>query len=285
MKFAAVILLACVAVSSAAFTGSLVQQMQPAVGKAMFQIRLVAGNKAVVIPAVQNILDHIQSAVNGLIQQAQEAIAHGQQVSAQLQQHLVQAAQSLQNVGGQAAQSLQTIIQNLLNGIQTSVGGRAGLDLAGVIAAAQAQLQSYVALAQQLIAQIDLPSLAIQAIHAAFPQNIAQVVIAQLGLSNERGLWGDLFGNLWGQISETGSQALAAVTAVIQQITQVGQSAFADVQAQASQFLQNVAAGASHLSGQAAQQILEHIGDLQEALGNQYQDVVDALNGIVINGN
>jgi hypothetical protein len=284
MKFAAVVLLACVAVSSAAFTGSLVQHTQPAIGKAMFQIRLAAGNKGVAIPAVQQILDHIQASLNGLVQQAQNVIHQGQQISAALQQQLVQAAQALQTVGGQAAQSVQTVLQNLLNGVQGAFGGKAWFSFSGLISAAQNAVQQAYELAQQLIAQIDLSSLAVQAINAVLPQNIAQLVVAQLGLT-ERGLWGDLFGNLWGQITETGNQALAAVTAVIQQITQVGQSAFAEVQAQASQFLQNVAAGASHLSGQAAQQILEHIGDLQEALGNQYQDVVDALNGIVINGN
>jgi hypothetical protein len=326
MKFAAVLLLACVAVSSAAFTANLVQHTQPAVAKAMFSVRLAAGNDKALLPAVQaaiqSILNQIQNTVQGLLTQAQQIIEQGQQIASQIQQQVLQhvqtaiqhaqaaivqgqqisaavtaelqqAAQELQAIGGQAAEQLQAVIQNLLAGIHGATGNKAlGLGslvdaVQNAVTAVQAQVQSAydqaVAIAQQLVSQIDLPSLAIQAIQQVLPQNLANLVIAQLGLNN-KGIIGDLFGNLWGQITDVAGQVASQIAQVVSQVTSIGQSAFAEVQAQASQFLANVASGASHLSAQAAQQIMGHISDLQEALGDQYQAVVDALSNIIVNG-
>jgi F0F1-type ATP synthase membrane subunit b/b' len=286
MKFAAVVLLACVAVSSAAFTGSLVQHTQPALGKAMFQIRLVAGDKAIALPGIQQILDSIQAQVNSLIQQAQAAIQHGQAISQALYQQLQAAAQAAAAIGGQAAEQIQSVIQSLLDGVTSILpaGNKNNkLSLGEIISSVQSAAQQATELAYQLISQIDLSSLMTQAINQVLPQNVANLVNALLGLNN-KGIIGDLFGNLWGQITDVAGQVASQIAAVVSQVTSIGQSAFAEVQAQASQFLANVASGASHLSAQAAQQILAHISDLQEALGDQYQAVVDALSNIVING-
>jgi len=46
MKFAAVILLACVAASSAAFTGNLVEQSKPVIDRAIFGLRLAVSSNA-----------------------------------------------------------------------------------------------------------------------------------------------------------------------------------------------------------------------------------------------
>jgi len=289
MKFTAVILLACVAVSSAAFTANLVQHTQPALDKAMFSARLAAGNKALANPAVSAAIDGIiaaiQNTVNTLLQNAQEALAHGQTISQALQEHLLNAVAQLQTIGGAAATQLQQVIQAFLAGIGAVGGNKASL--ADAIAFAQNAFQQAVALAQQLINQIDINTLLPQAINAVLPPNIAHLVIAHLGLNNKGlgDLFGTLFGNLWEQITGAAGNLAQQIAQAAQLVASLGAGAFSAVQAQASQFLSSVAAGASQLSSQAAQQILSHISSFQQALGSQYQAVVDALQGICLGGN
>jgi gas vesicle protein len=283
MKFAAVVLLACVAVSSAAFTGTLVQRTQPAVKKAMFQLQLATGGQKFlpqVEQAVQQIVQHVQNSLQQLMQQAQQLVAQGQVLSQQFVQQLQATAAVLQNIAGQAGQQAQQAIQQLLANVAAIVQGNKGFNLQQVVAHVQATIQEAITAAQALVEQIDLHQLLINAINAVLPQNVAQFVIAHLNLA-QRGIISDLWNNVWGQVSQTAQQLAQQIGNIVQQVQQVGQAAFQEVQQQAAQFLQDVSQGVSHLTSEAASLILSQVHQLQGVLGDQYQQVVAALQQIV----
>jgi len=296
MKFAAVVLLACVAVSSAAFTANLVQHTQPAVAKAMFSVKLAAGSNKVALPGVQEafaaIVAGMENAITAIVSQAQELMQAGQAVSGQLITHLQTMIQNLQAFAGPAVSGFVQSIQQFIDSVVGTIGGNKKISFSQAVAIIQEKIRQAIALAQQLISQIDLPTLLHDAIVQVLPPNVAQMVIAQMNMMmNNKGFWdsignffGGIFGNVWDQLTTVAGDFAAQVAAIGNAVLDAGASAFGSLQSQGELFLNDFHNGIMDVSADAAEIILQNIGSFAGALGDTFEDVVAALNSIVASG-
>lgn len=262
MKVAIIALFACVAVSHAAFTANLVQRAQPAVSQALFKVRLATGRSDLQTPLMQQLEEH----ANNLLEQINSAVQTGQQMASNAVQQLQDTWAQMQALGANVMESGSGILSNLLGGLFGGLFGGKGLigdavnfvqnfDLQGTI-------QSLLAYAENLVAQLNLPHLLQSAVSALF---------------GGRGFFSDA----WNQISSIGSAAWESMQTMFNQVTAVAGSAFNQVQNMASAFVQEASVNISAITTEAATNFLNFLKPYQQDLGALYEQVAAQVGAIM----
>jgi hypothetical protein len=304
MKVAvALCLFACVAVSHAAFSGSLVQQAKPLVDQTIFKMRFASVSRSAEGSQFQTALvAGIQEHITSLLGQIEAGAAIVSDIQTQVQGAIAAAAGSLaqiaQGVSGQVTDvvsQVQQIVGSFIQSIQGVFGslfGKAvgqkgiwdvltgGFDL-------QAIIQRIKDLLAQHIAGLDLHSIITSVLgNLGLPEGVINVLtgfLTSLFPGEQRGLW-DTLGGWWGQLTGAAAQAWAALSAQMSQIVQSvvagGQAGVQQIQSFASQFLQDASAHAGTISAEAAQQVLAFLAPYQHDLGNLWQQVLETVSSI-----
>jgi hypothetical protein len=265
MKCAIIVLLACVAVSQAAFTANLVQRAQPALSQALFKVRLASRASDIQTPLVQQ----LEQQANELLSQIQSAVTTGQAIANSVVSQLQDTYAQLSALGSNIISNGQSILSNLFGNIWGTLFGE-NKSLSGVVNFVQnfdlnAAIQSLLAYAQNLVNQLNLPQLL---------QNAASHLFSQL---QGRGIFSDV----WNQVSAAGQEAWAAIQNVISSVTTVAGDAFSQVQALAQSFVSEATTEISTITSQAATDLLNFLRPYQQDLGALYDQVAAQVATII----
>jgi len=268
MKFAAVILFACLAVSNAAFTANLVQRAQPALNQAMFKLRLATGRADDGLQT--SLFQQLQNEANQIMQQISDAAASGMQVASEVTQHLSDVVNQMQSLASSAAGSVVDIVSSFWNNLTGSLfggKGRSGLFSGlfdNVAVAVNGMIETAIQHAQDLVAQLNLPNLLNSALNNLFSQITGR----------------GIFGNLFGSIAEAGSNAWNAISSIFSTAVSVAGDSFNAVQAMASEFVTEAAQNIHGITTDAAQDFLAFLKPYQQDLGTLYDQVAGVVSQI-----
>jgi len=231
MKFAAVILLACVAASSAAFTGNLVEQTKPVIDRAIFGLRLAVSSNA--NEGLKNVITEI---INNLQDQLNQAILHVQnnvmpamqaQLQAQVEYYQAQLANALAVLHGQVTGSLTDLLAMLGLG-----QGTKAVSLTSIIAQLNemvAAAQFHIANAQEQLATFLTPEkirqMLMNAINQIVPASLRPDMLTAFGLNaNNKGPITDMVSGfvntLWEEIMTVINSNVQSVVDQIQLMVQ-----------------------------------------------------------------
>jgi predicted PurR-regulated permease PerM len=269
MKFAAVILFACLAVSNAAFTANLVQRAQPALNQAMFKLRLATG-RADDNGLQTSLFQQLQQEANDLMEQISAATSQGMAVASEVTQHLSDVVNQMQSLASSAASSVVDIVSSFWNNLTGSLfggKGRSGLFsglIDNVAVAINGVLAQTIQHAQNLVAQLNLPNLLNQALNNLFSQITGR----------------GIFGNLFGSIAEAGSNAWNAITSIFSSAVSVAGDSFNAVQAMATEFVTEAAQNIHGITTDAANDFLAFLKPYQQDLGTLYDQVAGVVSQI-----
>lgn len=299
MKFAAVILLACVAASSAAFTGNLVEQSKPVIDRAIFGLRLAVSsnaNKGPIQDLINEVITNLQNQLNDAIQHVQENVVPGLQ--AQLQAQVENLQNQLANVLAMLHGQVTGSLANLLAMLGLGQGTKA-VSLTSIIA----QLNELVAVAQFHIANAqdqlaafltpeNIRQMLMNAIDQIVPESLKPAVLAAFGLNvNNKGWLTDLiggwFGGVWdgisGIISQNINTLVAELTDLVGQVQAGATQAMAQLRQVVKAISAMIAAGKDHISvamAEAIQTIIQPaMGELGEAGQTLWQQLADIIAG------
>jgi len=263
MKVAIIVLLACVAVSQAAFTANLVQRAQPALRQALFKVRLAGGRSDLQTPIGQALADH----ANELLANIQNAVSTGQQIATSVVNELTSTWEQMQALGSNVMGAGQDILGNLMSGLGNLFGGMFGRQKSiGAIVDfvqnfdLQATIDGLLAHAQNLVSQLDL----------------GQMLQSVLGHLMGRGMFADM----WNQISATAGNAWEAMQNMVGQITTVAGNAMTTVQTMAQEFVTEATENIHSMTTQAANDFLAFLKPYQTDLGTLYDQVVAQVSQI-----
>jgi polyhydroxyalkanoate synthesis regulator phasin len=304
MKVAvALCLFACVAVSHAAFSGSLVQQAKPLVDQAMFKMRFASVSRSAEGSQFQTALvAGIQEHITSLLGQIEAGAAIVSQIQTQVQTAITTAVGSLaeiaQGVSGQVTGvvgHVQEVVGTFIQSIQGLFGSffAQAIGQKGVwdILTGGFDLQTIIQNIKDLIAQ-HIGGLDIQAIinsvlgELGLPQGVIDTLTGFLTSvlpGQQRGLW-DSIGGWWGQLTGAAAQAWAQLSAqmsvIIDHVVATGQASVHQIQEFATQFIEDATAHATTISADAADQILAFLEPYQHDLGGLWQQVLQTVSSI-----
>jgi len=124
MKYVAVLLLAFVAVSQAAFTANLVKQAQPALAQAMFKVRLAASSNRADDDGMQtDLVATLQQHAQDLLEQIQTAVNAGQEIVGNVAEELQNTIAQLSALGSNILSNGQGILSNLFGNLWGHIFG------------------------------------------------------------------------------------------------------------------------------------------------------------------
>jgi len=296
MKFAAVILLACVAASSAAFTGNLVEQTKPVIDRAIFGLRLAVSSNA--NEGLKNVITEI---INNLQDQLNQAILHVQnnvmpamqaQLQAQVEYYQNQLTTLLNALQGHATDSLA----NLLAMIGLGQGTKA-VSLTSIIAQLNemvAAAQFHIANAQEQLATFLTPEkirqMLLNAINQIVPPSLRPDMLTAFGLDvNNKGWLTDMIGGwiggVWNGITGVISDNVDALMADLQAMVTQVQAGATQAAVQLRRMVQALSAmietGKDHISAATALAIQNIIKPAMGQLGEAGQHLWDQLANII----
>lgn len=291
MKFAAALcLFACVAVSHAAFSGSLVQQAKPLVNQAMFKIRLATVSRSSDGAQLQTeIVAGLQAHIDNLLSQIESGveIATGvyDDILAQIQQTQSEIAALAGGVSAHVTEIVSSLLENL-NNLWGSIFGKAvnqkglfdflgSFDLEAIIQ----QIKDHI---HGLVSQIDILAVAqtVLSEHLNLPGPIVSFILGHLdGLlnNNSRGL----FDTVWQHLSGLTASLVEQIQTIAQSLIASGTQSFNQIQALAQQFVDHAQTEAAEITGAAAQQLLEFLAPYQQDLGALWEQVQSQVAGII----
>jgi len=296
MKVAvALCLFACVAVSHAAFSGSLLQQAQPLVNQAMFKIRLATVSRSSEGSGLQTlVVSQLQEHIQTLLDQIQGGATAISEITEQVQAELTQALAHLQALGGSAVSGISEIVAGLsesLGSIWGSIGSWFGKSAGqksiwGILG--NLDFDSIVALLNQAVQGLSNPALIVHAAQAALehlglPDRVIEFIIGHLSnfiTPSSRGFLDTLTG-VWGHLSGVASGLLASLQDIAQSIMTTGGDSLDAIQLLAQNFVDHAQTAAAQITGQAAQQLLEFLEPYQHDLGALWTQVQTQVTQIV----
>jgi hypothetical protein len=251
-----------VAVSQAAFSGSLVDRAQPLLNQAMFKIRLTTRSSS---GMNTEIIAQLQAQANAILAQIESGVAIIDNVYeglvAQFNEIQSQISGIVSGIAGQAGQILTDLLGQI-SGLWGSIFGRSS----------KFDIDAIIAYVQGLIGQLDIPAIIRRvAQHFGIPTFVAEFIIDNFfGSSRMSKGW-------WENITEWISGGAAAIwnqfAELFDSLLENGANQFSAVQALAEQFLANAVEHGQAIAGQAAQQLLDFITPYAQDLGQLYTQV------------
>jgi hypothetical protein len=260
MKFAAVILLACFAVSNAAFTANLVQRTTPMIQQAIFKLRLANGRAD---DLQTSLFQQLQQEAQEVMAQIQATVAAGQQVASDVVNHLADLQSQMSSLASSAIGGAVDVISGFWNNLMgTLFGNSRSAKFFGAVVdnlgnMVNQVIDGFIAQATELVQNFNLNNLLQTALNHLFTKVTG------------RGFFGDLFG----QIATAGSNAWDAITGIFSNAVSVAGDTFNAVQAMAAEFVQEAATNIHAITSDAANDFLEFIKPYANDLGTLYDQV------------
>jgi ElaB/YqjD/DUF883 family membrane-anchored ribosome-binding protein len=296
----AIVFLALVAVSQAAFTShKLTQQARPILNDAVLKMR-TAGRSANFRESqlTDSIISNLEQQAQSLLDQIENALNHGQNVAANVVSQFQQTVAHLQALGTETHGAASAALQNFLTGIGgifgNIFGGQKGRSEDPITDQLTALIESFnvehhvsgvlnnniIQYVAGLIHNLGLNNLVHSAIAAVLGQDVANYISDHFTSVQGRGLF-DGVQNIAGQVSAATQQLIASLTNTFQQVTAAAQQNFQHLQALATQFAQEATAQAHATVTAAASDFLNFLKPYQQDLGELYNNVVAQVGQIV----
>lgn len=277
--FILVSLLACVAVSQAAFSAKLVDRAQPALQQAMFKVRLVS--RTANSDLQTEFIQQLQDQANEILGQIQNGVNLATEVVQQLVAEFNNVVEQLQQAGGSLAGNITDIISGVLGNLANlwgSLFGRSN-DKNFLTNWIQSNFGTYITHLQGLIGQLGINQLIQDVLNQHLPSFVADWIIENILNHNAsvKGFWG----NIWGGISGGFGAIVEQLGELTQQIINGASGAFENLQTIASNFLAEALAEGSTITSAAAEQMLNFLRPYAADLGQLYVDLEAQLSAII----
>lgn len=290
----AIVLLALVAVSQAAFTSKLSQRAHPILSDAITKMHSAVGRSSFREGEVTNsIIDALQVHADNLLNQIDSAVQTGQAVAASLVEQFQETVAQLQALGANVHAGASGILSNLLASLGGIFGGLFGgksgvvgqtiIDLVNqwnldhhISNALNSNIAQWIATA---INSLGMSPLLQNAITTVLGEDLANYILGHFNAGG-KGLF-DGISSVASSLTAAAQQALANIGNTISQIVAVASSNFEQLQQIATQFAQEALAQAATTASEAAQQFLDFIKPYQQDLGALYEQVVAQVSTII----